>query len=436
MTEEADARPSVEAEPVSEEDAEAYVASVCFRAGPPGAVGIEAERLVHARTDAGRPVTVPDLRAVLAPLGNRLPGGGALSFEPGGQVEVSSACANHPRDLLPDVRADLAAVDRLLEEAGLAPGPLALDPLRPPRRSLDLPRYAAMQRHFDAAGPSGRTMMCSTASLQVCLEAGPDPQQARKRWERAHRLLPVLVAMFANSPFQHGRSTGWKSTRQRVWSRIEAARTEAVPARHPGVDPAEAWARYALDAPLLCLPADDGGWDAPPGLTLRAWLQTRRPRPATRADVAYHLTTLFPPVRPRGFLELRAFDAQAGADWEAAAVVVWALMDDAGAAAAADAACGRLGPKAPTLDDAARLGLDHPALAAMAEECAGAVLDALPRWGLDATGQRRVKAFAEAYPLRGRCPADARLEHWRRTGELYPGHSARTAEDPECEEGS
>lgn len=420
---------AAEAEPVSEEDAEAYVASVCFKTGPPGAVGVEVERLVHATADPRSPVTVPVLRGLLAPLRGGLPGGGALSLEPGGQLELSSACAAHIRELLPRVRADLAAVDRVLDAAGLTPGPLALDPFRPPHRSLDHPRYAAMQRHFDAAGPAGRTMMCSTASLQVCIEAGADRPQARERWERAHRLLPVLVAMFANSPFQQGRPTGWKSTRQRVWSRIEPARTAPVP--RSGLGPAEAWARYALDAPLLCLPTDtqDGDWDAPPGLTLREWIRGALTRPATLDDVAYHLTTLFPPLRPRGFLELRALDTQAGSDWEAAAVIVWALMEDNAATAAADAACDRLGPHM-TLEDAGRLGLTHPALAAAAAECAGAVLDVLPRLGLDETGRRRVEAFADAYPLRGRSPADARLEHWHRTGGLHTHH------EPEREEPS
>ena len=405
-----------EAEPVSEEDAEAYVASVCFKTGPPYAVGVELERLVHWRDDPLRHVRAPDVRAILDPLWNRLPGGGRLTLEPGGQVEISSPCAADLRDLLPRVRADLAAVDRVLDAASLSCSPLALDPLRPPHRSLEHPRYAAMERHFDAAGEAGRTMMCSTASLQVCLQAGQSEREARERWVRAHRLLPVLVAMFANSPFQNGRPSGWKSTRQRVWSRIEPGRTEAVPHRVPAADPSEAWARYALDAPVLCIRSAAGPWDAPEGLTLRDWLRSRSPRPATLADVDYHLTTLFPPVRPRGFLELRTLDAQAGSDWEAAAVITTALLDDDAAAAAADDACEGLSPACDSIDGAAidgaaRLGLDDPRLARAAVACAEAVLAALPRLGLDDMARRRVERFAEAYPLRGRCPADDRLDH-------------------------
>lgn len=404
-----------EAEPVSEEDAEAYVASVCFKTGPPNAVGVEVERIVHRREDPTAPVTVPELHRVLAPLGDRLPGGGILTLEPGGQVEISSACAPHLGELLPRARGDLAAVDRLLDAAGLASSPVALDAHRPPRRTLDHPRYAAMQRHFDAAGEAGRTMMCSTASLQVCLQSGASEREARERWERAHRLLPVLVAMFANSPFEYSRraprKSRWKSTRQRVWSAIEPERTQAVPHRVPGVAPAEAWARYALDAPVLCIPTEAGPWDAPAGLTLRGWLRSRSPRPATLDDVDYHLTTLFPPIRPRGFLELRALDAQAGDEWEAAAVITAALMDDDGAAAAADHACERFSSSPATIDGAARRGLEDPHLARAASHCAGAALAALPRLGLEDAARRRVERFVEAYPLSRRCPADDRNFH-------------------------
>jgi glutamate--cysteine ligase len=407
-----------EAEPVSEEDAEAYVASVCFKTGPPYAVGVEVERLVQWRDDPRRRLTVPGVRAILDPLSQGLPGGGNLSLEPGGQVELSSACAPNLRELLPRVRDDLAAVDRLLDAAGLACSPLALDAHRRPFRSLEHPRYAAMQRHFDAAGRAGRTMMCSTASLQVCLQSGRNEREDRERWDRAHRLLPLLVAMFANSPLEchrrGPRKSGWGSTRQRVWSRIEPERTQAVPHRVPGTDPAEAWARYALDAPVLCVPSTLGPWDAPRGLTLREWLRSRSPRQATLPDVDYHLTTLFPPIRPRGFLELRALDAQAGADWEAAAVLTTALMDDGGAAAAADEACEGLSPSPEEIDNAARRGLDDPLLARAAVHCAEAALRALPRLGLDEAARSRVEQFAETYPLRGRCPADDRLERWEK----------------------
>ncbi|MFJ8782204.1 glutamate-cysteine ligase family protein [Streptomyces sp. NPDC102476] len=115
----------------------------------------------------------------------------------------------------------------------------------------------------------------------------------------------MLVAAFANSPIQDGWPTGWLSTRQDVWPRTDAGRTRP-PRYHSdptcGLDP------LRLDAQVMCIPGDlDGtGPSAPCGLTFRAWLRgVPQLRPPTLADLDHHLSTLFPPVRPRGWLELR-----------------------------------------------------------------------------------------------------------------------------------
>lgn len=405
--------------PVSEAEAEAHVASACFRTGPVGAVGVELERTVHDVADPARPVPVAEARAVAAGLGGGLPGAGAITLEPGGQVELSSAAAPDLPSLIEAVRSDLTVLDARFAEAGLRFGTLGLDPVRAPVRTLEHPRYAAMERHFDRDGEAGRTMMCSTASLQVCLDAGlpgTGTGSAAQRWERLHRLAPVLVAMFANSPFRAGSPSGWASTRQSVWLAMDPCRTAPVPLSG---DPALAWARYALDASVLCIPSEDGSWDAPRGLTMRNWLRGTGPRPATPADLDYHLSTLFPHVRPRGFLEIRVIDAQAGVDWEAVAALTTALVDDAQAADAAAEACGPVTAMADPMGTAARDALAHPVLAAAGRACAEAGLGALSRLGLDARTRARVEEFAERHTLRGRCPADERLERWHRTGEFW-----------------
>lgn len=403
--------------PVSESDAEVYVASVCFKTGPPGPVGVEVERLVHDRSEARLPVPVERVREAVRPAAV-LPGGGLLSFEPGGQLEVSSACAPDLPGLISSTRSDLAVVDKLAAEAGLRFSPVALDYERPPVRSLEHPRYAAMERHFDRFGPAGRTMMCSTASLQVSLEAGSDDGGAlgaTARWRRLHDLLPVLAAMFANSPFRAGAPSGWASTRQRVWSQTDPTRTAPVAVSD---DPRSDWARYALDALVLCIPTEDGAWDAPRGLTLRQWLRGEGPRPATLADVDYHLSTLFPPVRPRGFVELRVIDAQDGDDWETAAAVVTSLMDDERAAARAADSCAKAASVPDAMTVAAREGLADRRLAAVAMECVEAAMDALPRLGADSRTLFLVESFAERYTSKGRSPADERLDLFRRTGSI------------------
>ena len=407
------------ARPLSEAEAEAHVAAACFRNGPVGAVGLELERTVHDVADPARPVPVTEARAVAAGLEGRLPGAGAITLEPGGQVELSSACAPDLPAVVEAVRADVAVIDRDFAEAGLRFGPLGMDPWRTPVRTLEHPRYAAMERHFDRAGAAGRTMMCSTASLQVCLDAGTEgtgESSAARRWERLHRLAPVLVALFANSPFRAGVPTGWASTRQSVWLATDPSRTAPVPA---SADPAQEWARYGLDASVLCIPSEGGSWDAPRGLTMRGWLRGEGPRPATRQDLDYHLSTLFPYVRPRGFLEIRVIDAQAGSDWEAVAALTTALVDDERAAEAAADACGPVAALTDPMGAAAHQALAHPVLAEAGRACTEAALDALDRVGADGRTRRLTEAFAERHALRGRCPADERLDHWHRTGDFW-----------------
>jgi glutamate--cysteine ligase len=412
-------QPGRDIRPLSESDAEVYVASVCFKTGPPGAAGVEVERLVHDVSNPRFPVPVARVSDAMAASEGPLPGGGVITFEPGGQLEVSSACAPGLPALVAATRADLAAVETLLAAAGLCFGQMALDPGRPPVRSLDHPRYAAMEHHFDRFGPAGRTMMCSTASLQISLDAGfdnPGSSGAAQRWARLHNLLPVLVAMFANSPFLHGVPNGWHSNRQRIWLAIDPTRTAMVPF---SLDPRLAWARYALDALVLCIPSEEARWKAPRGLTMRNWLRGEGPRPATLRDLEYHLTTLFPPVRPRGFMEIRVIDAQAGSDWEPVTAMVTALMDDEHAADLAAEACAPVASLSDPIGTAARHALADPLLASAALGCAEAALMALPRLGADAATRTRAEDFVDRYTARGRCPAEERLDQWQRTGRYF-----------------
>ncbi|GAB3539140.1 ergothioneine biosynthesis glutamate--cysteine ligase EgtA [Arthrobacter tecti] len=406
--------------PLTEEDAEVYVAAVCFKTGPPGKVGVEVERTVHLDSDPAAQVSVAQVREAVRLAATQLPGGGVITFEPGGQLEISSACAEDLPGVIEATRRDLAFTAGLLEDAGLRFGDLALDPLRSPQRTLDHPRYAAMEQQFNRAGSAGRTMMCSTASLQVSLDAGSPgtgPLSAYHRWRHLHSLAPLLTAMFANSPFVNGRPSGWRSARQAAWLAIDSSRTAAAFSDGElSENPRQDWARYALDAKVLCIrPDDDGGtWLTPRDLTMRDWLRGAGPRVVTREDLDYHLTTLFPPVRPRGFLELRVIDSQAGGDWEVVAAVVVALMEDPQAAALSAEACRDL----PPLRTAACEGLSNPDLAQAARACADAVWDALPRLGADPETRARVATFIERYTARGLSPADACLAEWRRTGHI------------------
>lgn len=392
------------ARPITEAEAEFFVAERAVQPEAPAQHGVELEYLLADVADPHATVDPAYARQVLIEA-NALPRTSALTWEPGGALELSSRPAGCLGDVIADVAADLATARSALRTAGIRLIGAGLDPLRPPHRVLDAPRYVAMESHFDRRGEPGRWMMTRTASVQVCLHAGGDDPGLlghRGRWRLAHELGPVLIAAFANSPVARGHATGWRSTRQAVWSRLDAGRTTPV----GGDDPREAWARYALDADVLCVQADDGPWAAPRGLTFREWIRTGRPRPPTAGDLAYHLTTLFPPVRPRGYLELRMIDAQAGGQWTVPFAVATALLTDGRAADAAAEACEPLRTLPRLWQEAARRGLKHPALARAARRCFEAALAALPGLGASSQVEERVAWFAETFTARGRCPAD------------------------------
>src|SRR5215831_3136672 len=434
------------AEPLTESDAEAQVHGICFKTGPPGRIGVELEWLVFDGRDRALPVDQQRAATAVARLDapGALPGRGTLTTEPGGQVEISSAPAAGPGDCIAVTSLDLAAVRQAIQQEGLCLSGQGLDPFRPPRRVLELPRYAAMEKFFDRAGPWGRLMMCSTASVQVCVDAGgegPGWSGFRWRWHLLHAIGPVLVAAFANSPLRGGRPTGWKSPRQAIWARLDPTRTRppahAEPAPEsrsarawpPATDPRSAWVDYALAAEVMCVrrPGEQD-WSAPAGLTFRDWLRGAGERPPTGSDLSYHLSTLFPPVRPRGHLEVRGIDAQPGDGWMVPLAVTAALLDDPVAAEQAMAAAEALWhrPGSPWWL-AARHGPAHPAIAAASRQCFAAAEAALARAGEPTALRQAVTAFAERYVNRDRCPADDLLD--QATTNILPedlnGHHAQ-----------
>jgi glutamate--cysteine ligase len=399
------------------EAAEAFITRICFKIGPPRLVGLELEWLVHDRRTPTEPLLSNRLAAALgpwcppalrlAPVPPRsgatapiMPNGSTVTVEPGGQLEISTSPARSLGECIAAAAADARLLHSSLACSGLTALGAGADPYRSPARILDVPRYVAMEAYFDQRGPSGRVMMGATAAVQPCLDAGraAGPDSFVSRWQTLHRIGPALVAMFANSPLLAGRPTGWRSTRQRAWLDIDPART-APPAASG--DPREAYARYALDAPLLCVRRDDGPWSAPLGATFADWIAGRLLPAPTYDDLAYHLTTLFPPVRASGHLEVRYLDAQPGDGWIAAAAVAWALTATSQARDRSDEAAE---PVAGRWADAARLGLVDPRLARAAKSLAEVALDGLA--GQPAHIQARVADFADRYPMRGRCPAD------------------------------
>jgi glutamate--cysteine ligase len=402
------------------DDLRRHIAERSLAPSDRGLVGVEVELLTYPFSDPGGRAPAATLEALAER--TRLPARSRITLEPGGQVEISTPPLRGLHDALPAAAADLAAVCGALRRSGVEPVARGLDTLRPPRRILDRPRYAAMEAFFDAEGFAGRTMMCSTASVQVNVETGP-PGGVGVRWRLAHALGPVLVAMFAHSPVPGGGGRGPRSARQQVWSVMDPSRT--APVHRVGSDrtvsPEEEWLDYALAARVMMIRAAPDRFVPVDGrrgperstadvLTFAAWLERGHELgwPALD-DFEYHLTTLFPPVRPRGWLELRMLDSLPDPWWRVAAAVAAALLDDADAGAAALEAVGAPSAGAGVADhwrSAARHGLADPALRAAAQRVFPAALAGLGRLGADRATVAAAEEFHERFVARGRCPAD------------------------------
>ncbi|MBD8506774.1 ergothioneine biosynthesis glutamate--cysteine ligase EgtA [Hoyosella sp. G463] len=335
-------------------------------AGP--TVGAEIEWLVLDPSDPGRRPAYADIRAALGPwappLGGRsapLPGGSVVTIEPGGQIELSSAPSPTARELLAALHSDARLLAARLHGHGLVLGCAAADTGREPKRILDAPRYRAMEAVFDRNGPMGRIMMNNTAAVQPCVGPGTTAAESEARWQMLNAIGPALIAAFAASPRVAGGAAGqWASQRMRAWFTLDPARTR-LPA---GCTLADGYATWALEVPLLCVRSEHEDWAAPPGLDLGSWIEQGASSPIGRApavaDVDYHLTTLFPPVRPKGFFEIRYLDQQPDQRWDIPVAVVAALVSSPGLV---DRAHALAEPTATSWARAARLGTSDPALA-------------------------------------------------------------------------
>ncbi|MBM7784081.1 glutamate-cysteine ligase family protein [Tenggerimyces flavus] len=240
----------------------------------PGGVGVEIELITVTDTAESCPV---DPAVLAAGFDAAFVEAARPTFEPGGQLELSPPPRYSRARLIHDVhtligRATAIAHERgvRLETKGVNPYHSCADvPLRTPK-----PRYLAMQEAFDEVGPEGRRMMRLTASLQIAVDLFPG-EAGHEQWLVANLAGPALAAAFDNS----------QGERTRIWQRADLRRTGYDGRYLDPTDPIGAYLDFAKAAPQLPIPETE--------------------------DACYHLTTLFPPVRPRGgYLELRYLDAQ------------------------------------------------------------------------------------------------------------------------------
>lgn len=375
----------------------AAVVAESFCAGREPLCGVELEWPVHRRGDVRARPSAAQLLAAVTRL--PLPCGSRVTVEPGGQVELSTVPAPTADRALDAATADATALHERLADAGLVAVHRAVDTRRAPSRILDAPRYRCMESYFAAGGDAGTWMMSNTASLQVNL--GHDPDDPDRRWALAHRIGPVLVAAFANSPGFDRAGRRWESMRQAIWWSIDPGRTRPPPGRGSA---GETWLDYVLAADVMLVRSADGdGAEAvAPGLPFGRWLAEGHPVGwPTADDLRYHLTTLFPPVRPRGWLELRMLDLQPPRLRDVATLVALTALTTGAAAELEE----RLPPTADLWRAAARHGLAHPVLAAAARSLFAVVVPAVRSVTDDGRRLDDVRAFADLHVARGCSPA-------------------------------
>jgi glutamate--cysteine ligase len=322
-----------------------------------------------------------------------LPSGGVIAIEPGGQLEYASPPFPSPAALLADLHAVLVPLSDDAGSRGIRFLGAGIDPhnaFDAAPLQIEAERYRRMDAYFAAIGPAGQRMMRQTAAVQLNV----DPVDAHGTWRMLNAAAPVLVAAFANSRLYAGTDSGHASCRAETWRHADASRTGLFPCER---EPAEEYAAFVLCARTMLVPGTNGAY--PPFRELGAL--------ADEATLANHLTTLFPEIRPKGYLEIRSIDAQA-IEWLAAPVLVaGALALDA---RAMQEAAERLGaPDALRLETAGRRGLRDAWLHDAALDVFDIAIRACVRRGQPWYGGRNLEtaiAFRDRFTRRGRAPGD------------------------------
>src|SRR5450755_259199 len=240
-------------------------------------------------------------------------GGGAISLEPGGQFELSGAPVETVHQTQAELMAHLAQVREIAAPLGI--GFLGLG-MTPNWSRADIPqmpkgRYKIMTAYMPKVGKYGLDMMYRTCTVQTNLDFSSEADMVKKL-RVSLALQPVATALFANSPFTEGKPNGFLSFRSEIWRDTDNARAGMLPwAFEPGMG-FERWVDYALDVPMYFVKRGDDYVDAA-GQSFRDLLAGKLPAlPGERAmisDWANHISSIFPEVRLKRYLEMRGADS-------------------------------------------------------------------------------------------------------------------------------
>lgn len=235
-----------------------------------------------------------------------------VSLEPGGQFELSGAPVETLHETCAEAHAHLEQVADIGKDLGIGFLGVGFSPTWTLAETPRMPkqRYAVMTRYMPMVGSRGLDMMYRTATIQVNLDFADEADMVKK-FRVSLALQPIATALFAASPFTEGRPNGYKSLRSEVWRDTDRKRTGMLPfVFEPGMG-FDRYAEYALNVPMYFV-YRDGRYIDVAGESFRNFMEGRLPQlPGERPtfeDWSDHLTTLFPEVRMKRFLEMRGAD--------------------------------------------------------------------------------------------------------------------------------
>ena len=238
--------------------------------------------------------------------------GGTISLEPGGQFELSGAPLRTLHETADETQEHLNQVLDVGEDLGIGFLGVGFSPKWTLAETPHMPkqRYEVMTRYMPTVGKRGLDMMYRTATIQVNLDFGSEADMVKKL-RVSLALQPIATAMFASSPFTEGRINGLKSLRSEVWRETDSRRTGMLPFVFEDGMGYERYVDYALDVPMYFV-YRDGRYIDVAGASFRDFMAGRLPalpgELPTLDDWSDHLTTLFPEVRLKRFLEMRGAD--------------------------------------------------------------------------------------------------------------------------------
>lgn len=253
--------------------------------------------------------------------------GASITLEPGGQLELSGALLDNIHQTCTEVNTHLIQVQSVCEPMGVAFLGMGFQPKwrREDMEWMPKARYRIMREYMSKVGTLGQDMMSRTCTVQVNLDFESEIDMVKK-FRTSLALQPVATALFANSPFTDGKPNGYLSYRSHVWEDTDADRTGMLPFVFDGDMSFEKYTDYMLDVPMYFVYRNGKYIDAT-GLSFRDFLDGNLPalpgeRP-TLKDWEDHLTTAFPEVRLKRYLEMRGAD---GGPWDrlCALPAIWA----------------------------------------------------------------------------------------------------------------